>query len=192
MGVITRRTVLKFGLGGAAALTVSALTPLPAYAGPPVGGLQVLSAGEHRVLEALAERIAPGGDGFPPASELGVAALVDEALVQLPPGDAADLRAAIRLFDSPLTMLLLGARSKAFTRCTSEEQDAFLQAWRTGSDLQRKVFKAVQALCASAYWSNPRVYEGVGYPGPPDFKNFVPDAARAPGDRGGWQPGEEE
>ena len=174
--MITRRTVLKFGLGGAAALAVSAAVPLPALAGPPSGDLQVLSARELQVLEAIAERVAPGGDGFPPASELGVAALIDQTLVQLDPGDAEDLRSAIRLFDSPLTLLLVSGSARAFTRLSAAEQDAFLESWRTGSDLQRKVFKAVHGLCATAYWSNPRIYEGVGYPGPPDFKNFVPAA----------------
>jgi len=195
--VISRRTVLKFGLGGAAVLAVSAATPLPALAmtglePEDVSPLQVLSERELVILEAIAETIAPGGDGFPTASQLGVARQVDTLLVQLPPGDAEDLRAAIRLFDSPAALLLLGTRPRSFTRMSPEARVAVLERWRTGAAVKRKVYKAVQALCASAYWSNPRVYEGVGYPGPPDFKHVVPDAERDPDDRGGWTPEEEE
>lgn len=188
---------MKFGLGGAAVLAVSAAMPLSALAMTAPEDVEiypppVLSDREFVILEAIAETIAPGGDGFPPASQLGVARQVDVLLVQLPQGDAEDMRAAIRLFDSPMALLLLGSRPRRFTALSPEARTKVLERWRVGSAVKRKVYKALQALCASAYWSNPRVYEGVGYPGPPDFKNFVPDAERDPNDRGGWTPEEEE
>ncbi|HET9451941.1 MAG TPA: hypothetical protein VFO83_13715, partial [Aggregicoccus sp.] len=55
-----------------------------------------------------------------------------------------------------------------FTRLSPEAQDAVIADWRdSGLALRRTGFQALRALAAGAYYSSPRVWPAVGYPGPP-------------------------
>ena len=84
---INRRTVLKYGLGGAGLLSLGTLglgmqgTVLRTPSGP----LKALDTTSYSVLAAAAERLCPQGDGFPSTAELDIAMQVDGLLATLSP-----------------------------------------------------------------------------------------------------------
>lgn len=168
---VRRRTVLKAGFAGAAALAVGGLglglqgTALRAPSRP----LRALNEAEYSVLAAIADRVCPGGGGFPSAASLGVAESVDELLATLDPATAGEIRLLLRLLENALPGLLLDGRSRPFTACTPAQQDEALRAWQLSTlSVRRSGYKVLRSLCASAYYADPRVFAACGYGGPPD------------------------
>lgn len=187
---LTRRTLLTAGGAGAALLAVGGvgLGLRPSVLRPAPSGLSVLDPTAYSVLAAVADRVAPGDDVLPPASELGVAAAVDALLATMDPLAAQELVQALHLLENALAGFLLDGRTTTFTAASPAEQDRVLEAWRTsGIAVRRKAFKALRGLCASAYFANPATYAACGYPGPPDYRGLraadaIPDPAAPAGD----------
>lgn len=179
---LSRRSFLGLGLGGAAVLAVAGLGLLPTTMRAPATPLRVLSPRAFSVLAAVADRICPGGGAFPPASALQVAEKIDALLAISDPSMGAELGQGLLLLDNALAGLLLDGRPTTFSGASAEAQDATLAAWATSSlALRRKVYKALRGLVAGTYYSDPRVYAAVGYPGPPDFASVIDaEAALAP------------
>ncbi len=177
----SRRSLLKLGLGGAALLAAGGLGLglWPGPVRPTPSGLAVLDPRSYSVLAAVADRICPGGEGLPAASDLDVAALVDSHLARLHPADAAELLQGLVLLENALAGLIFDGRPKPFTACSPEVQDAVLLAWQGSRvTVRRVVFQALRGLIAAAYWGHPDLYAAVGYPGPPDYSGFgLPPAA---------------
>lgn len=167
---LTRRAVLKFGLGGAVLLAVGGvgLALRGTVLRQPRTALRVLDEREFSILAAVADRIAPGQDGFPSAWSLQVPEKVDALLFTMHPGAGEEMKAALGLLENAAAGLLLEGRTRTFTGSSAEQQDAILASWRDGSIMvKRTAFKALNGLCAATYWSSPEIYEHVGYPGPP-------------------------
>ena len=136
----------------------------------PVPALQAFDARAFRTLEAVVDRVVPGGDGFPSPRELGIAAQIDAHVATLHPADQAELQQALHLLENALAGLLLDGRTQPFSVASPEARDRALRAWQSSSiGALRRGFKALRGLCASTYFGNPAVYAAVGYPGPPDF-----------------------
>jgi hypothetical protein len=172
--VVTRRTVLKVGLGGAAILAAGGigLGLRPSVLRSPSRPLRVLSPVEFSVLAAFAERVAPGGRGFPPASQLGVAEKLDDYLFFKPDGVRKEVRQALHLVENAVAGFVLDGRPRTFTASTPAEQDAILEAWRHSRlHVRRTVYAALHGLCAATYYATPSTYPMTGYPGPPSFGN---------------------
>jgi hypothetical protein len=169
----TRRSILGLGLGGAAVLALGGvgLALRPGAGGPAPEGLQALDPDAYRVLEAFAARVCPGStSGFPSAAEIGLARKVDAHLATMHPADVAELRQALLLLENALAGFLLEGRTTPFTASSPAVQDRALAAWRSHRlGVLRKAYKGLRALCATAYYSDPRVFAAVGYRGPPDF-----------------------
>ena len=141
----------------------------------PSGTLQVFDVLEYSVMTAVAERICPAGDGFPSASALDVAAGVDAFVAGLHPGAGTELKGLLRLLENAVAGLLFDGRPRPFTACSVEEQDATLRSWQHSRlHLRRSGMKVLRGLSASIYYSDSRVHDSVGYPGPPDFSAFQP------------------
>lgn len=172
--MISRRTVLRYGLSGAALLAAGGvgLSLRSTVPRAPARPLRVLAPREFSILAAIAERIAPGGHGFPPASRLLVAERVDEYLSFQPDGVQEEFRQALALVENALAGFLLDGRPRTFTGSTPEQQDTILEDWRHSRiRLRRTVYVAVQGLCNATYHSTPAVYAAMGYPGPPSYGN---------------------
>lgn len=172
----SRRTLLTAGIGGAALLAAGAvgLALRPGAAVSPPDLLHALTPQQYGILQAVAARICPGGPGIPTAAEIGVAARVDAQLATMHPQDVAELGQGLLLIENALVGLLLDARPTPFTRLGPAEQDAALEAFRTSRiPIRRSVFKALRGLVAASYWSDPRMYPTVGYPGPPDYASLM-------------------
>ena len=172
---MNRRTVLRFGLGGAALLAVGGigLSLRGGVPRAPARPLQALSEREFAVLAAVADCILPGGEGFPSAAELQVAERTDALLAASDPRVVEELGSLLRLMDNALAGLLLGGSPTPFTALSAAEQEALLTSWRDSSlALKKGAFKALRSACLLAYFTNPGSFAAVGYPGPPDFSGL--------------------
>jgi long-chain-alcohol oxidase len=133
-----------------------------------------LSPKARSALDAICDTFAPGGDGLPSATELGVpAALL--ALVSRNPRAAERKQVAqlLGLWDSHLLCAIAGGGVKRFTRLSQADRERVLLSWadsRVGA--RRAAFQALRKGTLLAYYGkdgngdpNP-VWEAIGYPGP--------------------------
>lgn len=182
---MSRRTVLKYGLGGAAVLALGGigLAVRDTVKRQPHRPLQVLSARDFSILWAVAETLLPGakaqGDtpAFPTASDVRVAEKVDAFLARSDPGVQTEVRQVLGLLENALAGSLFDGRFQSFTASDPQAQAQALDAWRHSKlQVRRTAFRALHGLCAAAYYASPEVYPSVGYPGPPSYGNFAPRA----------------
>jgi choline dehydrogenase-like flavoprotein len=134
-----------------------------------------LSAKARAALDAISDTFAPGGDGLPSATELGVPeALL--ALVSRNPRAAERKQVAqlLGLWDSRLLCAIAGGGVKRFTRLSQAERERVLLSWADSRVPQRRAaFQALRKGTLLAYYgkggengdANP-VWEAIGYPGP--------------------------
>ena len=178
----TRRGLLKKTLGGAALLVAAGAVPLAlrrTKLRPPARPLQYFTEAEYSIWAALADRVlaqeATAATSEPadaveerPAAprpeQIDVAGKADAFLAALPESDAKDMKQLLALFDNALFNLSL----RPFTHKSAAEQDAHLKAWQTSRlAIKRTGFQAMKRLTCALYFSDPRTYASVGYPGPP-------------------------
>ena len=169
---ISRRRLIQRGLAGGALLAAGgvALSLQSSVLRPPSGSLEVLNELEFSVLSAVADRITPGSDGAPKASELGVPEMIDSVLARMPPADVADMKKVLSALESAPLGLLFDLRPRPFTASSPEAQNATLEGWRDSwITVRRSGYKALHKVCTSAYWGRPETFALSGYPGPPNF-----------------------
>jgi len=167
---ISRRTILKYGLGGAVLLGVGGvgLSLRSSLLVTPARPLRCLSPREFSVLASVAEALLPAGDGFPSAREVEVAEQVDAALAVCHPGVIDELKQVLALLENPVAGLLLDQRPNTFTACSVARRHAVLQSWRCAKlRVLRGAFKALHGFCAASYYSSEAIQPLVGYPGVP-------------------------
>jgi len=130
--------------------------------------LQALSPRCFSVLGAVADRVMPGDDRFPSATELQVAEQIDQLLSDAHPGFVMDMERALEFLENAVVGLVLDGRPTPFTQASPSEQDEILRAWATSRiSIRQTVVKSLVSLCTATYWANPEVWAGAGYPGPP-------------------------
>ena len=176
---ITRRTILRYGLGGALVLAAGAagIALQDTLLRQPMAKLQVLDQRTFSILVAVADRIAPAGGGFPSAEELQVAEKIDGLLARMDPAVGGEIKQVLLLLENALAGLVFDGRTKPFTRMMPEAQDDALRSWQNSRlDVRRTAYTALHGLCAAAYYASPEIYPLVGYPGPPDFRGVTGSA----------------
>lgn len=166
---LSRRSLLGLGIAGSILLACGGLALRGTRLRKPEEPLRFLGETEFSVLAALADRVNPGGDGFPAAHELRVAEKIDAVLADAHPGIGMEIQQALLLLENALAALVFDGRYDTFTASPPELQDQIWADWAASSiETRRTVYKALNALCTATYWSDPVLWEGVGYPGPPD------------------------
>lgn len=169
---ISRRTLLRYGLGGSLLLLAggTGIALQPSRLRSPRRALRALDERSFAVLAAVVDRLIPTGKGFPPPEDLQLAERIDAFLAAGDPAVAAEFRQVLLLIENGLAGLLLDGRPTAFSRLSAEAQHRALDAWRTSDwKFRRMVYRALHGLCMAVYFACPEVYAGVGYPGPPTF-----------------------
>lgn len=167
---ISRRTLLRYGLGGSLLLLAggTGLALQPSRLRPPRGPLRALDEKSFSVLSAVVERLIPARPGFPDPVELRIAERVDEFLAAGDPVVAKEFRQALLVVENGLAGLVLDGRPRPFTRLSPAAQDRVLDDWRTSAwSFRRMVYRALHGLCMAVYFTCPEVFPAVGYPGPP-------------------------
>lgn len=167
-GLLPRRRWLRLalGAGGALAAGVGSLGWWLRWSAPPVGGLHVIAAHEHRTLAALVEVL------FPPGSlgDLDVHALelprqIDAFLRDEPAPNVSDLRDAITFLE--LGPLIDRESLTPFSRMPRDAREAYFASWIAHEDLlRRKVALAFRKLLNLMLYDHDEVWPLIGYPGP--------------------------
>jgi len=133
-----------------------------------------LSPRARRALDAICDTFAPGGEGLPSATDVGV----PEALVGLV---ARNPRAAERkqvaqllgLWDTRLLCAIAGGGVRRFTALSQKEREQVLLSWGDSRVVQRRAaFQALRKGVLLAYYGGgsngdrEAVWDAIGYPGP--------------------------
>lgn len=169
----TRRGFLKKTLGSAVLLAAAGAVPLAlrkTKLRETRKPLRFFTAAEYSIWAAVANRILAEEQpsGAPSPSQIDVAAKADAFLAPLPQNDRKDLKQLLALFDNALFSALQGGPPRPFTQMSPQDQDAHLRRWQTSRlALQRTGFQAMKRLSCALYFSDPRTFASVGYPGPP-------------------------
>ncbi|MEO8601593.1 MAG: hypothetical protein ABI629_03350 [bacterium] len=174
-----RRDFLRLTGFGAGMLALSHVRFAPAAlaATIPASGLRVLTAGDARILAALAERITFTGDAAMPrfAGTDGLRT-IDTALLQLPPDVPEQLSWALWLveYGPPLCI----GKPARFTGLDAGWQDIYLTDWAESRfQIRRLVFQAVKNLSMLGYYAQDATWPGIHYGGPwaPRPRRVVPN-----------------
>jgi choline dehydrogenase-like flavoprotein len=122
-----------------------------------------LSRRQRAALDAICDTFAPGLDGLPSATELGVPDSIVDAIARHP-------RVAER--DQILRLLslweLAGRPLRRFSKLSQAEREAALRAWRdSGLAARRSAYKTFRRAALFHYFgSHGPVPDALGYPGP--------------------------
>lgn len=123
------------------------------------------------------------------APDLGVPALAEQAIGNVPPDQQNEFRTLLRAVESPALNLVLTGRAVRFTRLSPSEQEAYLKAWsRSRLGAKRRGFHSIKRLVCFLYYSalrdggNP-AWPAIGYTPPPEdgsHREPTPPAVRLP------------
>src|SRR5512135_2658262 len=102
-----------------------------------------MSRPSDRALAAIVDTFAPGGDGLPSASELGVHRAIRAEVEALGrPSLVRQLDLLLRAVDSPAANLLLGGRPVRFSALGLADREAYLRRLATSPiGLKRTAFQ---------------------------------------------------
>jgi hypothetical protein len=170
---VTRRTILKFGLGGAAMLALggTGLALQATVQRDPRVPLVALSPRQFSVLAAVADRMCPKTDTLPSAWDVEVPEKIDALLARKAVADAEEFGLVLDLLENALAGLVLDGRFSTFTASPPETQDAVLRGMaRSTLATRRTMYAALRGLCTASYWSDPRASRHIGYRRP-EFGN---------------------
>lgn len=167
---LSRRRLVRLGLGGAALLGVGGLFAYQSsgYDVPAATAarLYALTPKEFLIVGALSERILRrDADDLPLPEEVEAAFTIDLLVAQLDADNRRDLLRLLHALEHVLP-LSTGVASR-FTRASGEQKDAILRAMSEHDvGLLRGAFNALKSLCVMAYFSHPLTWGAIGYDGP--------------------------
>lgn len=165
--ILSRRTLLKVGLWGAAAGGAGFFS-LAALRGsaPKVRDLKVLDAHGYLTFRQLSTcafpELAPGGAL---ADKLDLARAFDEYLSGEPRIAQKEAGQALLLLD--FGPLLFERRLKTFSHLEAPERLAHFRAWgQSSSELRRQVASGFRRFQSMLFYDTPEVWASIGYGGP--------------------------
>lgn len=167
---ISRRRLLRWGLGGGLLLGAGALLWRPGPGARPrpagVASLRALDDTEAAILAAVAARLLdPGAEPQAAPPDLArTVSFIDGFLADAHPGVREEMRALLGAFErlGPLAV----ARRARFTELAPGAQDAVLDAWQRGPRGMRMGFTAMKQLAYMAHYGRDATWPGIGYDGP--------------------------
>ena len=159
---LTRRALLRTGVGGALVLAFGTLLPSGcARYSPAPRSLKFLTRKEFAVVTQAAVRIL----GLPDDAQADIGGFIDGLLVELPPTSQSQARLMLRVVEHGTHLFDL--KAKRFTRLSPLEQDTYLRGWMESSlGARRVIFRALKTLAALGYYAQPDSWTAIGYDGP--------------------------
>ncbi len=166
---ISRRTFLKAGIAGGAALL------LVRWLNPPTALSQSTRAAVTPAARATLAAIIPVFlDGaLPTGAEVSTAraqtlAAIEEAIAGLPPASRDELAELFSLLDFAPTRCVVAGVWSPWSEASTESVAAFLERWRNSRlALLRSAYGALHQLVLAAWYAQPRAWPATGYGGPP-------------------------
>jgi long-chain-alcohol oxidase len=134
-----------------------------------------LTPRQQRSLESICDAFFPPADGWPSASELGIAAALAEGLDLNPrEADRAQLLRLLDIWDSPLHSLATVGRLSRFSTLSGNNRARILNSWADSRlPLRRAAFQALRKGAGYLHVMLPGpggapspVWQKLGYPGP--------------------------
>ena len=133
-----------------------------------------LSPRQRRALAAISDTFAPGGDGVPSASALGVPEAIAEAIDHNPrEAERKQLAMLLTAFESRVVTAVGGGGLKRFSALPADKREGVLRSWAdSGLKERRGAFHALRRAVLVHYYALPQngggspVWEAIGYPGP--------------------------
>jgi Gluconate 2-dehydrogenase subunit 3 len=161
-----RNFLLGFGALASVGASGTAWVRTRGYEAPVGAPLRGLSASEHAIVVAVAERMCAADNGDAPSpSELGVARFVDVQVAMLDAPLRRDLGRFLQCVEH-LAPIAVGAR-KRFTALPPSMQDQVLRKLESnGSEMCRGGFQGLKALIMMGYYRDDRTFVMLGYEGP--------------------------
>jgi hypothetical protein len=167
----SRRTLLKVGVAGGAALVLARWlhTSTSSPRAPP--SVPAVDAPARAILAAVIPVLLAGalpiGAGLTEARAETLTA-VEQAVAGLPPATREELRELFSLLDfAPARCLVAGVWSP-WSEASTESIAAFLVRWRDSRfALLRSAYAALHQLVLAAWYAQPRAWPAIGYAGPP-------------------------
>ncbi|MCC6849097.1 MAG: gluconate 2-dehydrogenase subunit 3 family protein [Deltaproteobacteria bacterium] len=159
---LTRRRLLRTGLGGALLLGFGAVLPSGCARYSPVrSSLRFLTRKEYAVVTQAAVRIL----GLPDEERERLGGFIDGLLADLPPTSQSQARLMLRVVEHGTHLFDL--KPRRFTRLSPAEQDAYLRGWMESTlGARRVIFRALKTLAALGYYAQPSSFASIGYDGP--------------------------
>jgi len=173
---ISRRTLLKAGVAGGAALLFArwlyTSTAPPPESTPDSGGFDPAArAVVAAIIPVFLDGALPSGAE---AASARTATLhdVEQLVAGLPPAMRKELGELFSLLAFPPTRCLIAGVWSPWPDATREAIAAFLERWSDSHFmLLRSAYAALHQLVFSAWYANPRAWPAVGYPGPPSLES---------------------
>jgi hypothetical protein len=170
---ISRRTLLKAGVAGGAALLLARClyTPTSPPARPTPNALDPgARAIVAAIIPVLLDGALPSGSEAPPARADTLAA-VEVAIAGLSPATRKELADLFSLLGFPPTRCLVAGIWSPWPEATRESIASFLTRWRDSRfDLLRSAYAALHQLVVAAWYADPRAWPATGYAGPPSLE----------------------
>ena len=167
---LSRRQILKAGLGGVALLVlgggVAALRPPSVAGGTPLG---FLGTEDQKVMRAVARAIL---NETTAAADPGLLQQVvvdmDKAIRRLPPAVQGEIRELLGLMEFAPTRIFLFGLWSGWDSASTQAVDGALTGLRNSDfQLKRSIYLALHDMTLAAWYGNPRSWASIGYPGPP-------------------------
>ncbi|HYH58366.1 MAG TPA: GMC family oxidoreductase N-terminal domain-containing protein [Thermoleophilaceae bacterium] len=133
-----------------------------------------MSSRQQRALAAICDAFAPGVDGLPSASAMGVPEAVADAVAKNPrESERKQFQQLMSLWDTRLLTALGGGGLRRFSSLSPEQREQVLLSWcDSGVTQRRAAFQALRKGALLTYYMLPGengrnpVWDAIGYPGP--------------------------
>jgi hypothetical protein len=172
---ITRRTLLKAGIAGGAALFLArwlytqTSAPLPSDA-----RYVVLDKRAQGTVFAIVPVLLAGALPVGPAADAAraeIVANVDRAIAGLPLATRKQIEQLFALLAFAPSRCLVAGVWSPWPDASPDSIAAFLACWRDSRfALLRTAYGALHQLITAAWYGSPRAWPAIGYPGPPTLE----------------------
>jgi hypothetical protein len=171
---ITRRTLLKAGVAGVAALVLARWLYTTVSAPQRTAtGVSALDSDARAILAAIIPVLLDGA--LPIGPDAAVArdealAGAGQAIAGLPPSVRSELDRLFALLAFAPTRCLVAGVWSPWPDASRESVAAFLRRWRDSRfALLRSAYEALHQIVLGAWYGNPNAWGAIGYPGPPSL-----------------------
>jgi hypothetical protein len=171
---MSRRTLLKAGLAGGAALFLAHWLTTRDASSPSTGAhSDALDPPARAIVAAIVPVLLAGAlptDGARAPTIIAIVANVERAVGGLPPAVRREIDQLFALLAfAPSRGLLAGVWSP-WSEASARSIAAFLVQWRDSRfALKRSAYGALHQLIMAAWYGSPDAWPAIGYPGPPSL-----------------------